>query len=795
MIIYSETKSRFREDVFSNKIESVILDLFKTKAKRSVGKSEVNSWKNSMQYMDRVLEDDEIPEDSKVSIEYTLPRSAKRIDFILSGRNAKDEESVVIVELKQWSEMESTQKDAIVRTYLGGRKVETEHPSYQAWTYAALLEDYNQTVQEEGIGLFPCAYLHNCVSDRIVRSSFYGEHLKKAPVFIKDDAQALRDFIKLHVKYGDSGDVMYRIDKGKIRPSKNLADSLVAMLQGNREFLMIDDQKLVYETALKLAGDSQAGGKQVLIVEGGPGTGKSVVAINLLVELTKRELVAQYVSKNAAPRAVYESKLTGTYTKTRIANLFKGSGAFMDATPDDIDVLIVDEAHRLNEKSGLYQNLGENQISELISAAKLSIFFLDEDQRVTLKDIGEKAEIRRFAEASGATIHELELQSQFRCNGSDGYLAWVDHALQIRETANSTLSDIDYEFRVCDSASELRDEIFEKNRERNSARLVAGYCWKWASKKDPTAMDIEFPGTDFAMQWNLTADGSLWIVKPESVKEVGCIHTCQGLDLDYVGVIIGDDFVVRNGVAKVDATKRAQHDRTVFGYKKLLKEQPAVALSKAELIIKNTYRTLMTRGLKGCFVYCTDQETNDYFRSFGESLAASPHAPPSRFEGLRLRVLSSGEVSPYQNAVPIFEELSTIRELNTYRGADDCDWVELPSAFVPMPGHFVARMVGESMNRRIPNGAWCLFGPPNHESSERRVALLHHEEIQDLDTVGHCSVRVYEPAAVVDGADTRTSDGVVLSPDSNVVGYSTVRLSGSGADELRVVGELVAVLG
>ncbi len=620
MIIYAETTSRFREDVFSNRIEDVILDLFKAKAKKSVGKSEINSWKNSMQYMDRVLDDDEIPGDSKVSIEYTLPQSSKRIDFILSGKNAQRQDSVVIVELKQWQEMEATTKDAIVRTHLGRGQVETGHPSYQAWTYAALLEDYNETVQDEDIGLYPCAYLHNCVSDRVVRSPFYSEHVKKAPVFIKEDARALRDFIKLHVKYGDSGDIMYRIDNGKIRPSKNLADSLLSMLEGNREFLMIDDQKLVYETALKLAGDAEASGKQVLIVEGGPGTGKSVVAINLLVELTKRELVVQYVSKNAAPRAVFESKLTGTFKKSHISNLFRGSGVFIETDPNVFDVLIVDEAHRLNEKSGLYANLGDNQIKEIIHAAKMTVFFLDEDQRVTLKDIGEKSEIYRWAGEAGASVHELELQSQFRCNGSDGYLAWIDHALQIRETANPTLSSINYDFKICDSASELRDEIFEKNRDDNKARLVAGYCWRWVSKKkDQQAMDIVFPGTDFAMQWNLTVDGSLWIVKPESVKEVGCIHTCQGLDLDYVGVIIGDDLVVRDGVVHVDVSKRDQYDNTVRGYKKLLNDSPEEALRKVDRIIKNTYRTLMTRGLKGCYVFCTDPETNDYFKSFRES--------------------------------------------------------------------------------------------------------------------------------------------------------------------------------
>ncbi|RIL06160.1 MAG: AAA family ATPase [Proteobacteria bacterium] len=621
MIVYSETKTRFREDVFSNKIETVILDLFKTKMKRSIGTSEVASWKNSMQYMDRILEDAGIPDDSRVGIEYTIPQSAKRIDFLLTGKNAQDQDTVVIIELKQWQQVKPTVKDAIVRTALGGAEVETTHPSYQAWTYAALLEDYNETVQKEKVRLFPCAYLHNCVAAHVVRSPFYAEHLKKAPVFVREDAQALRDFIKQHVKHGDRGDLLYRIEHGRIRPSKNLADALLSMLQGNPEFKLIDDQKLVYETALSLAGEAQVGGKQVLIVEGGPGTGKSVVAINLLVELTRRELVAQYASRNAAPRAVYESKLVGHFRKSRISNLFAGSGAFLDAAPDVFDALIVDEAHRLNEKSGLYQNLGENQIKEIMRAAKLSIFFIDEDQRVTLNDIGEKAEIRRWAESLGATVQELALESQFRCNGSDGYLAWVDHALQIHETANVDLDGIDFEFRVCDSASQLRDAIFERNQPGNKARLVAGYCWPWTSKKDPSAMDIVFPGTDFAMQWNLADDGSLWIVKPDSVKEVGCIHTCQGLELEYVGVIIGADLVVRDGRVEVDVSKRARADRTVHGYKKLAKANPAEARQVGDRIVKNTYRTLMTRGSKGCFVFCVDPETNAYFKSFVPSLA------------------------------------------------------------------------------------------------------------------------------------------------------------------------------
>jgi uncharacterized protein len=384
------------------------------------------------------------------------------------------------------------------------------------------------------------------------------------------------------------------------------------LLEGNKEFTLIDDQKIVYETALKLAKESTEHNKNVLIVEGGPGTGKSVVAINLLVELTSRGDVTQYVTKNSAPREVYQIKLSGKFSKTRISNLFRSSGSFFNAEPNTFDSLIVDEAHRLNEKSGLFGNLGDNQIKEIMTAAKLSVFFIDEDQRVTIKDIGEKSEIIQWADLLGAKVHSLELASQFRCNGSEGYLAWLDNNLQIRSTANETLKKIDYDFQVFDSPFQLHQEITQKNKLNNKSRIVAGYCWNWISKNDPDKKDITIG--DYSATWNLSKHGQAWIIHPESVNEVGCIHTCQGLELDYVGVIIGPDLIVRNGKIITDVTKRAPSDQSVLGIKKMLKENPDGANQIADRIIKNTYRTLMTRGMKGCYIYATDPETQEYFK-------------------------------------------------------------------------------------------------------------------------------------------------------------------------------------
>jgi hypothetical protein len=550
MIVYSEDKKSFQGDVMSNNIGNIVLENYKKITGRNTGKSEIDSWTNSLQYMERVLNDSSIPDDAGIAIEYHIPQSSKRIDFIITGSDADDKESAVLIELKQWQKAELTDMDAVVITRFKHGETETTHPSYQAYSYKRLLEDFNQTVDEEKIQLYPCAYLHNYDSDNVIDNDFYGEHIKNAPLFLKPDAIKLREFIKSHVKYGDKKKIMYRIDHGKIRPSKSLADELSSMLSGNSEFTMIDEQKIVYETALKLARESTELNKNVLIVQGGPGTGKSVVAINLLVDLTKKQLVTQYITRNSAPREVYEAKLTGAFKKSHITNLFSGSGSFHSVKSNTYDALVVDEAHRLNAKSGMFSHLGENQVKEIINASKLSIFFVDEDQKVTLKDIGDKDEIVKYAGELGATVTELELASQFRCNGSNGYLAWLDETLQIRETANDTLKDLNYDFKIFDDPKKLHEEIILKNKEKNKARMVAGYCWKWISGKNSLLKDIIIG--DYKATWNLKSDGQAWIIKPDSVSEVGCIHTCQGLEVDYVGVIVGKDLIVRNGKVITD---------------------------------------------------------------------------------------------------------------------------------------------------------------------------------------------------------------------------------------------------
>ena len=618
MLVYESIKSNFVNDVDLNQITDKILNKFKEVFHRGTSESEINSWRESMLRMRGVLADKDIPDTTGVAIEFNIPHTSKRIDFLLSGFDKNKNNSIIIIELKQWTHADAVlDKDGIVSTVTGKALREVPHPSYQAWSYASLINSYNQDVYNRNVGLHPCAFLHNydLTEGNPINSEQYKCYIDVAPMFGSKDFEKLRNFIKKYITEGDDKEGLYIIENGKIKPSKMLQDSFSSVLKGNKEFVLIDNQKVIYEEALRIGVNSHLEGKKnVLIVEGGPGTGKSVLAINLLKQFLNRGFNSFYVTKNSAPREVFKAKLK-IDKMSGLNNLFKGSGSFYDCESNSFDVLIVDEAHRLNKKSGRFSNLGENQIKEIINASKFSIFFIDENQRVTLKDIGSIAEIKKYANYYDAGIYIMELKSQFRCDGSDGYLAWLDNTLEIRETANYDLDD-KYDFKVFDNPNELRKAIMEKNKINNKSRLVAGYCWNWISdgKNKSNIYDIEIPEYDFGMSWNL-GNSKTWAIDETSVNEVGCIHTCQGLEFDYVGVIIGDDLRYENNHIVTDYKKRAKTDQSLKGINKIAKEDGYEEAEKiADTIIKNTYKTLMTRGMKGCYVYCTNKELEEYLK-------------------------------------------------------------------------------------------------------------------------------------------------------------------------------------
>jgi len=613
VLAYLASKKQFLKDASS--IEDIVKAAVKSKLNLSVGNSEYQAWRNSLgNAMFHVMNDPAIPDDAAVAVEYRLNGRKFRIDFMISGLDESDRESLVIVELKQWSDIQFSDLADHVRTFVGRALRDERHPSYQAWSYESHLRQFNEYVYSNDLEVNSCAYLHNCDTGRVIRDSRYSSELNKAPIFIKGELTGLRELIKTKIRTGAGPEALKRIDASPIRPSKQLADAVGSMLSGNEEFVLLDEQKTVLEKIVNASTKSMVDKKQVLIIKGGPGTGKSVISINALSRLSGLRMNARYITPNAAPRAVFESKLQETLSGVGLQDLFSGSGVYAGIEKDSFDVLIVDEAHRLKLRAQWTKG-GVNQIQEIIEASRTSVFFIDEAQKVTWKDIGEIASIEKFALAAGAEVEYLELTSQFRCGGSDDFMAWLDNALGVRLEADSYFSPGKFDFKIVDSPTELHELIKVKNQENNKSRVVAGYCWEWVSRNDKSLSDIKFPKFRFEADWNLTEYGMNWIIDPDSVDEIGCIHTCQGLELDYVGVIIGPDLVTVGDHLVTNPLARAKSDKSLAGYKKNLKIDAATANAKADEIIRNTYRTLMSRGMKGCYVYFSDEETASYFKN------------------------------------------------------------------------------------------------------------------------------------------------------------------------------------
>ena len=608
MILYKDTISKFNEDVFkgiiANKLEQLFLE-------HNIGKEsrgEYRSWNNSLEVVSSTLQHANICNDLWVAIEYQIPLTSKRVDFLISGLDELNKETVVAIELKQWDRVEKTSLENCVKTYVGGSNDVRPHPSQQILSYCQLISNFNVSVQEDGINMIPCAFLHNYPNEGkyILEDKDYSYVVSKAPLFYKNDREKLGEFVKKHIKKPANRDLFEVIDNGKLKPSKALQDSILDLLDGKDEFVMVDEQQVAYATITKLVKDNiQKGGKYTIIVRGGPGTGKSVIAIQTMAKLISEGYACSYMTKNAAPREVFKIKLTeGHKTLKYIAGILKSPITLENSTKENIyPCLLVDESHRL------CKHYGHNQIEDIIRSSQINVFFIDEDQRVTTKDLGTVDEIKRFAEQYHSRIIDdpsLTLKSQFRCNGSDGYMQFLDNLLGIRETPNTSLDGLDYDIRVFDSPRVMKEELEKINAINNKARIVAGYCYEWISEQAPRAYDIWLED-GFKAQWNLR-NGQPFAIADTSFEQVGCIHTCQGLEFDYVGVIVGQDMRFENGQVITDQSKIAESDKSSG-----IRTCKDKAL--ADRLIRNTYKTLMSRGQKGCFIYCENKQLASFIRS------------------------------------------------------------------------------------------------------------------------------------------------------------------------------------
>lgn len=614
MIIYENTLDQFNNDVLMNSISDKLLSTLRDKHLSGGSESEVNSWNNSLHFMKDVLSTPAIPGDCNVAIEYNIPQTSKRVDFMIMGQDDNHTDHVVIVELKQWAKVQKV-SDVFKHSVLSDLRSQepVAHPSYQAYTYKSLLLNYGGADNLSPDSLNPCAYLHNMSEDYrpVLEDEIYTDWIHEAPVFLKSDVLKLRDFISQYVKAKSvDAELLYKIDYGRIKPTKCLQDSIDSMLCGNKEFEMIDEQAVAYDyimNAIKAAKTDYK--KHVLIIQGGPGTGKSVLAVNLLADcISKLGLNASYVTKNMAPRNCYQSLLAKGDAK-KIVDLklaFRSPHSLPMVPVNGIDVGIYDEAHRMQKKPYMYK--GDDMLRDAIMASRVSIFFVDDDQRITTNDCYNAEIIKQYALDSGAIVETEEpfvLQSQFRCNGSDGYISFIDDVLEIKNTANKTLENKEFDIRVFDDPTSMRDALRLFNAIRNRSRMCAGYCYDWNVKNKRGDWDIVIE--DFHAKWNLEND-NIFAINPDSFDQIGCIHTVQGMEFDYVGVIIGKDLIYRDGHVCTNKMAISKDDHT----SKIRQCKDDIV---ADRLIKNTYKVLLTRGQKGCFIYCEDAPLREYLKT------------------------------------------------------------------------------------------------------------------------------------------------------------------------------------
>ena len=619
MRLYSGMSREFVQDSVRNQLADKLRNSFFAYYRYEPSPSEINSWRNSLRAMAQVIDHAKL-HDQGIFLEFQLPLSSKRLDCMVCGRDDDCQDRAVIIELKQWEKCERLSSDKLVQSWVGGRQRAVLHPSVQVGQYRQYLSDTHAAFNEgeNPISLDACAYLHNytLLKDDPILERKFDDAVRTDPIFDSDAVEELSDFLNRRLRNGSGRDVLARIEGAKYRPSRKLMDFVANTIRGHSPWVLIDEQLVVHETILELINKSIDGRKkQVVIVRGGPGTGKSVLAINLLATLLARGKNAHYATGSKAFTETLWDRI-GSRSRATI----KYFNSYGKADYNTIDALICDEAHRIRATSNNRFTKKENrsnkaQIRELLEASKISIFFIDDRQVVRPNEIGSVAYINEQAAELGAGISEFELEVQFRCAGSEGFVNWIDNTLAIRKTANVIWEGAEgFDFQIFSTPESLDSAIRTKAEEGFSARIAAGFCWPWSeAHEDGTLVDDVVIG-QYKRPWdakpgstNLAPgipSASLWATDPNGIDQIGCVYNIQGFELDYVGVIFGPDLVY-------DFDKQAWKGDIKKSADSIVKR------SKENFVelVKNTYRVLLSRGMKGCYVYFMDRSTEMFVRS------------------------------------------------------------------------------------------------------------------------------------------------------------------------------------
>ncbi|MFI6692093.1 DNA/RNA helicase domain-containing protein [Streptomyces sp. NPDC050433] len=581
------------------------------------GTSEVRSWEGSIPELAAALNDAGLG-DVEVMLEYSLPLNSKRADAVLAGEHpVTGEPSYVVVELKQWSQAEPHEDDPTL-CHVDPYAHPVLNPIEQVRRYCEYLVNFNGAVAEHPGRVSGVAFLHNATESGI--SGLRAVELDDSGQLFTGTRRG--EFLdSLRAKLSDKHPGARAADEllsGKTVPSKQLMAAAAQEVREREQFILLDEQQVAYRLVLNAVHKAKRSDhKEVLVVTGGPGTGKSVIALSLLGELYRQGVPALHATGSQSFTKTMR-KVAGS-RKREVQELFKYFNSFMSAEQNTLDVLICDEAHRIRETSAnrytpAAHRTGRRQIDELIDVARVPVFLLDEHQVVRPGEMGTVDEIKAAAAAKGLDCHVVPLDSQFRCGGSDAYLRWVVRLLALEPGGPVVWEPDDrMQLLVVDSPQEMEAFLAARRAQKHSARISAGYCWRWSPEPKPGApLPPDVVIGAWARPWNLRGDRSvsgappaaLWATDPAGFGQVGCVYTAQGFEYDWSGVIIGPDMVWRGDRWVTD---RAASKDPVF-------TKSTTTDAYVDRLIRNTYKVLLTRGMIGTVVYSTDLETREKLR-------------------------------------------------------------------------------------------------------------------------------------------------------------------------------------
>lgn len=651
-VLYKETQKQFARDVEKNIVYQKMLHCAKESGIHS-SESEIASWTNNAPHISKILYDAGVT-DSYVTFEFLVPFSRKRIDCVIYGTGVDGSQNVIHIELKQWSNngvgladsegnfsAKEKNDDVVfsVTAYTGrGRRI-VAHPSQQVKGYQGYLSNFIEVISKQELHLTGLAYCYNYLKNDSRHPSFlfddqYKTLLTEYPTFAKDQKPELVEKLRLLLQNGAGLSVFNKMMASPVRPSKKLLEEVTTMVQNGdtSAFSLIEDQIVARNMILDKirpllrSGVSDKFRKSVIIVKGGPGTGKTVIALHILAELAKFSKTGhgfnvQYATKS---KPLLEGVRHQVKPSTRI--LFQNVTSYVPASADEnsVDVLLVDEAHRIQKNANSQYTRAENrtdlpQIDTLVRAAKVTVFFIDDKQAIRGVEIGSAQLVKEAAKRWNAKVEECELTSQFRCNGSDNYMDWLEQVLY-NKPVTAIFHKEDFDLRVFDNPQEMYDQIVVQNAiQGQTARIMAGFCWPWSTDVVDGDLVKDVRIGDFAMPWE-TSDRVPypllskrypkwyeWAYKPLGIEQVGCIYTAQGFEFDYAGVIVGGDLKYDKSQGKIVTDKNACKDP-------VLRRNVREANMTFDDYVRNIYRVLMTRGMKGCYLYIVDKPLREYIK-------------------------------------------------------------------------------------------------------------------------------------------------------------------------------------